>query len=175
MSDIFRDFDKKNEFPKVKIDIGKTLKQIDKITDEMLNYNPANSIFEKIAKDIKEREDNVKAMEFTKSIGELLVKNGVKVKMTEYTRDFENGNTFETRYGVSIDDLDFAEHDKPFEKRIKLLQEENRKLYNQLMETEKDYQAEVERLNQHIAELDNCKKEPKMDMDRPSTEWYEHG
>ena len=118
MSDIFRDFDKKNEFPKVKIDIGKTLKQIDKITDEMLNYNPTNSIFEKIAKDIKEREDNVKAMEFTKCIGKLLRKNGVVPKMTEYTGNFETDKTFETRYGVSIDELDFTEHDKVFEDKI---------------------------------------------------------
>ena len=54
--------------------------------------------------------------------------------------------TFSVEYGYVLEELDFTEHDKPFEKRIKLLQEENRKLYNQLMETEKEYQAEVERL-----------------------------
>lgn len=51
---------------------------------------------------------------------------------------------------IRVYNADFTEHDKPFEKRIKLLQEENRKLYNQLMETEKDYQAEVERLQRII-------------------------
>lgn len=73
---------------------------------------------DRIAKDIQEQKDNAMAMEFTKCIGELLRKNGVVPKMTEYTRNFETDKTFETRYGVSIDELDFTEHDKVFEDKI---------------------------------------------------------
>ena len=93
MSDIFNDFDKKNEFPKIKLDINNKSKVIEEMTDKILNYKQFDFVYDKIVEDIKEQKDNVKAMEFTKNIGELLIKNGVKVKMTEYTRDFENGNT----------------------------------------------------------------------------------
>jgi len=88
--------------------------------DGMMDFNIR---LDEIARDIQKRKDNAMAMEFTKCIGELLKKNGVVPKMTEYTRNFETDNTFETRYGVSIDELDFSEHDKVFEDRIKLLKE----------------------------------------------------
>ena len=97
-----------------KIDsIEKLAKEAERILED-LQKNPF-SAFDRIAKDIRERQDNAIAMEFTKCIGELLRKNGVVPKMMEYTRNFETDNTFETRYGVSIDELDFSEHDKVFE------------------------------------------------------------
>ena len=121
MSDIFRDFDKKNEVPKVKMPKFATGGICN---DAIFPKGDYISEFEKIAKDIRDRQDNVMAMEFTKSIGELLKKNGVVPKMTEYTRNFEIDNTFEARYGVSIDELDFSEHDKVFEDKIAELEGE---------------------------------------------------
>ena len=102
---------------------------------------------------------------------ELMVENGVTAKIPE--------NVIEKiAYGEPVFDLDFTKHDKPFEDRIKSLQDENYKLHNQLMKTEKDYQKEFERLNNQITELENykceiCKNEPETDIDKPSVEWYE--
>ena len=120
---------------------------------------------EDIVKDIQEKKDNAMSMEFTKSIGELLIKNGVKVKMTEYTGNFENGNTFETRYGVTIDDLDFTEHDKPFNDKISELKakiaikDNDYKTISGLLGS---YQQENESLKQRIAELESKESEKTM-------------
>lgn len=129
MSDIFRDFDKKNEFSKVSIDRMKIGGK--ELAGELAN-NILNGKFdlgiEKIAKDIVKRQDNAIAMEFTKCIGELLRKNGVVPKISEYRMEnhAENHaeNKIEMRYGVSIDELDFSEHDKVFEDKIAKLEEE---------------------------------------------------
>lgn len=116
-------FDKEIEIPDINLEnINKALKELHGITDEMLN--PFDSAFDKIVKDIRDRKDNAMAMEFTKCIGELLKKNGVVPKLTEYTRNFETDNTFETRYGVSIDELDFTEHDKAFKDKIAKLEKQ---------------------------------------------------
>ena len=113
-------FDKEIEIPNISLEnINKALKEMDKITNEMLN--PFDSVLDKMVKDIRDRQNNVIAMEFTKCIGELLRKNGVVPKMTEYTRNFETDKTFETRYGVSIDELDFTAHDKVFKNEIAAL------------------------------------------------------
>lgn len=113
-------FDKEIEIPNISLEnINKALKEMGRITNEMIN--PFDSVLDKMVKDIRDRQDNVIAMEFTKCIGELLRKNGVVPKMTEYTRNFETDNTFETRYGVSIDELDFSEHDKVFKDEIRVL------------------------------------------------------
>lgn len=119
MSDIFRDFDKKNEIPKVKIPKFTTGGICN---DAIFPKLDAFSQIDEIVKDIAKKKDNAMAIEFTKCIGELLKKNGVVPKMTEYTRNFETDNTFETRYGVSIDELDFSEHDKVFEDKIENLE-----------------------------------------------------
>lgn len=144
------EFDKEIEIPNISLEnINKALKEMDKITNEMLN--PFDSTFDKIVKDIRDRQDNVIAMEFTKCIGELLRKNGVVPKMTEYTRNFETDNTFETRYGVTIDELDFSEHDKPFEDKIAEL-DRMRKVW---LDKAVEWQQENEKLNQRIAELES--------------------
>lgn len=121
------DYLERNKIPKLenlKLDLSGSI-------DGMMDFNAE---LDKISKDIQKRKDNAMAMEFTKCIGELLKKNGVVPKMTEYTRNFETENTFEARYGVSIDELDFSEHDKPFEDKIKLLKEQIEK-----MESEKKF------------------------------------
>lgn len=186
MSDILRDFDKKNEFPKVKLNLPKF--DFSRLTEAETNMA---TIFDNIAKDIRERQDNAMAMEFTKCIGELLRNNGVVPKMTEYTRNFETDNTFETRYGVSIDELDFSEHDKVFldkiaklEKQIKSYEAERKELrtrccmdsarekfdnhsYGGLVIYTKNFTSECERrlydenqeLKQRIAELEQSRSE----------------
>ena len=73
---------------------------------------------DEIVKDIQEKKDNAIATEFTKCIGELLRKNGVVPKITEYTRENAKENSIECQYGVSIDELDFTEHDKVLEDKI---------------------------------------------------------
>jgi predicted RNase H-like nuclease (RuvC/YqgF family) len=123
MSDILRDFDKKNEAPKHKTDL---------------------------------------ADEITQALGII----GVYVSV---------GLTNEEMH---LNKLDFSEHDKPFKDKIKSLRDECYKLHNQLMETEKDYQVEIEKLKQRIAELESketktCEKEPKISDVSPSMEWYE--
>ena len=102
---------------KIKLNIKGIEEGLKKTTEAMnaiLETKPYGLDIEAIVKDIRERQDNAIAMEFTKRIGELLKKNGVVPKLMEYTRNFETDNTFETRYGVSITELDFSEHDKRF-------------------------------------------------------------
>ena len=160
---------RKDDIPKVTIERmkigGKELAE--EVSNDILNGKFDLGI-EKIAKDIAKRQDNAIAMEFTKCIGELLRKNGVVPKITEYTRDFETENTFETRYGVSINELDFSEHDNQFKERIGFLTRKNEKLFDENQE-----------LKQRIAELksketETCEKEPISDDCRPSIEWYDN-
>lgn len=74
-------------------------------------------IIENIAKDIRDREDKEMALAFTNVIGTLLLTNGVAVETSKY--EFGNEETqdkskymIEKRYGITIDGLDFTEHDK---------------------------------------------------------------
>ena len=115
MSDIFRDFGKKNEVPKVKIPKFATGGICN---NAIFPKFDAFSQIDEIVKDIAKKKDNAMAMEFTKCIGELLKKNGVTPKITEYSGIPQTDKTFETRYGVSIDELDFSEHDKVFKDEI---------------------------------------------------------
>ena len=110
-------------------DISKKLNSIEKLAKEAerlaknLQENPF-SAFDRIVKDIQEQKENAMAMEFTKCIGELLKKNGVVPKITEYTHENVRENSIEHRHGASIDGLDFTEHDKKFKDEIKQLKTE---------------------------------------------------
>lgn len=146
MSDILRDFDKKNEFPKVKLNLPKF--DFSHLTEAVRNMNSA---FDNIVKDIREQKDNAMAMEFTKCIGELLRKNGVIPKITEYTREHVKEHSIEQLYGVSIDELDFSEHDKAFEDKIAELKKD----YKTASELLGKYQQENESLKKRIIELEN--------------------
>ena len=177
MSDILRDFDKKNEVPKVKIPKFATGGICN---DAIFPKLDAFSQIDEIVKDIAKKKDNAMAIEFTKCIGELLRKNGVVPKLTEYTRNFETDKTFETRYGVSIDELDFSEHDKVFEDEIAELkkdyktasellgkyQQENESLKKRIIEledfscqAEQETESLVEKLNQRIVKLEKSRSE----------------
>jgi hypothetical protein len=87
------------------------------------------SQIEKIAKDIRDREDREMALAFTNVIGLLLRENGVVVKTSRYeleTDDESDKNKYiiKKEYGVSFDGIDFTEHDKKFKDEIKQLKHE---------------------------------------------------
>ena len=124
------------------------------------------SQFEKIAKDIRDREDKELALAFTNVIGLLLRENGVVVKTSRYELETDNEadkNKYiiKKEYGVSFDGLDFTEHDKVFEDRIVELENIiNHKLggwdeygisYKEIL----DMKSENQELKQRIAELEN--------------------
>lgn len=115
-----------------------------------LQSNPF-SAFNQIAKDIQDRQDNAMAMEFTKRIGELLRKNGVMPKIKQYSCDFYGENSFSSKYGVIIDELDFSEHDKVFEDKIAELKKD----YKTASELLGKYQQENESLKKRVVELEN--------------------
>ena len=83
-----------------------------------------DEIFESIAKDIKEREDEVMAKEFTQIIGKLLRENGVVPHIVKIENMECTPYSVEKHYGVTIDELDFSEHEKVFEDEIAKLEEE---------------------------------------------------
>lgn len=74
-------------------------------------------IIENIAKDIRDREDKEMALAFTNVIGALLAANGVTVETSKYklgneeTQD-KNKYMILENYGITIDGLDFSDHDK---------------------------------------------------------------
>jgi chromosome segregation ATPase len=175
MSDIFRDFDKKNEVPKIKIPKFAT----GVICNDAIPKLDAFSHIDEIVKDITKKKDNAMAMEFTKCIGELLRKNGVVPKISEYRMEnhAENHakNKIEMLYGVSIDELDFSEHDKVFEDKIAELE----KRIQELDTIDAIRIDEKKELKQRIAELESmetetCEKEPIFDDCKQSMEWYEN-
>ena len=141
---------------------------------------------EDIAKDIQEQKNKVIAMEFTKNIGDLLLKNDVKVKITEYTKEIDENNrieaTYESRYGISIDELDFSKHDKVFENKIAEQKNEIsmlKSLINNYRDAESKLFDENQELKKRIAELESketetCENEPKISDSAPSREWYEN-
>ncbi len=155
MSNLFdkigKDFDKKNEIPKLSLDFTKFRMPVS------ISSNPFSE-FERIVKDIQDRQDNAMAMEFTKCIGEFLKKNGVFPKITEYTHETSRNNSIEAMYGISIDELDFSEHDKVFENKILELKakiEIKNNNYKTVSGLLSSYQQENESLKQRIAELEN--------------------
>ena len=153
MSEILKDFDKKNEVPKVKIPKFATGGICN---DAIFPKLDSFSQIDEIVKDITKKKDNAIAMEFTKCIGELLKKNGVTPKITEYTHENVKEHSIEQLYGVTIDELDFSEHDKVFEDKIELL---NRNLN---LQKDKRYEAETER--NYLAERFNQLKGENADM-----------
>ena len=149
--------------------IEKLAKEAERLAKN-LQGNPF-SVFDRIAKDIQEQKDNAIAMEFTKYIGELLRKNGVMPKIKQYGCDFYGENSFSSKYGVIVDELDFTEHDKVFEDKIAELENIiNHKLggwdkhgitYQEIL----DMKAENQELKQRISELESMKMENFSEID----------
>ena len=91
------------------------------------------SQLEKIAKDIRDREDREMALAFTNVVGSLLRENGVFVKTSRYELETDNEadkNKYiiKKEYGFSFDGLDFTEHDKMFKDEIASLKKHIEKL-----------------------------------------------
>ena len=91
------------------------------------------SQLEKIAKDIRDREDKELALAFTNVVGSLLRENGVAVKTSRYEFETDNESDknkyiIKKEYGVSFDGLDFTEHDKKFNDEIESLKRRIEKL-----------------------------------------------
>lgn len=91
------------------------------------------SQIEKIVKDILDREDKELALAFTNVIGSLLRENGVAVKASRHefvTNNETDKNKYiiKKEYGISIDGLDFTEHDKKFNDEIERLKKRIGKL-----------------------------------------------
>lgn len=87
------------------------------------------SQIEKIAKDIRDKEDREMALAFTNVVGSLLRENGVFVKTSRYELETDNETNknkyiIKKEYGVSFDGLDFTEHDKRFKDEIRQLKHE---------------------------------------------------
>lgn len=117
------------------------------------NIDGLINLLDELTDDITRQVCEAKEKALIEKLPTMLKENGVNLCITEYRRE---GNSVDgLRFGFGIDRLDFTEHDKPFKDKIKSLQDECYKFHNQLMETEKDYQVEIERLNQRIAELES--------------------
>lgn len=121
------------------------------------------SQIEKIAKDIRDREDREMALAFTNVVGSLLRENGVFVKTSRYEFETDNESDknkyiIKKEYGVSFDGLDFTEHDKMFNDKIGQLKHELEKTYNQLMEVEKESQERIAELESELEVKDNLLK-----------------
>ena len=163
--------------------IEKLAKEAERLAKN-LQGNPF-SVFDRIAKDIQEQKDNAIAMEFTKYIGELLRKNGVMPKIKQYGCDFYGENSFSSKYGVIIDELDFSEHDKVFEDKIAKLEEELKEWRAEAREIKKNRDEQLKsfrkavepyvdighmhetigELKQRIAELESKETETPSDID----------
>ena len=125
------------------------------------------SQFEKIAKDIRDREDKELALAFTNVIGLLLRENGVVVKTSRYELETnneadKNKYIIKKKYGVSFDGLDFTEHDKVFVDKIASLEENVGYYKDSLSRVEKNCDKlyhENKELKQRIAELESKETE----------------
>ena len=134
--------------------VGKACKQVREEWEKIMRENNPFDTISKIAKDIADRQDKEKALEFTKCIGKLLRENGVTPVIKEYRTGgtLKYKNLIEEYYGVEIIGIDFTEHDKKFKDEITQLKHDLEKTYNQLMEVEKD-------AHEHIAELEKTRGE----------------
>ena len=119
--------------------------------DSFPGKNKIDEIFERIVKDIKEREDEVMAKEFTQIIGKLLRENGVVPHIVKIENMECAPYSVEKHYGVTIDELDFSEHDKVFEDKIAELKKD----YKTASELLGKYQQENESLKKRVVELEN--------------------
>lgn len=110
-----------------------------------------DKMFEKIVKDIVKKQDNAKAMEFTKSVGTMLRENGVVPFMTEF---------IEKPYEYALDRLDFTEHDKVFKDKIEKLKDRINKMSaskSDCIGKAVEWKHKCEKLEKRIEELENQK------------------
>ncbi len=106
--------------------------------EKYLKESPLHSVIDEIAKDIRDRQDNIMAMEFTRTISELLRENGIVVHCTENSciRDVSD-KKIEEVYGVMFDRVDCTKHDRKFTDRIAELEKECAEKQKQIGDLEK--------------------------------------
>ena len=143
--------------------LNKACKEVNETWREMMNENNPFDTISKIAKDIRDREDREMALAFTNAVCSLLKENGVFVKTSRYELETDNEadkNKYiiKKEYGVSFDGLDFTEHDKRFNDKIRQLKRDLEKTYNQLMEVEKESQERIAELESELEVKDNLLK-----------------
>lgn len=95
------------------------------MNNEFMNASPIQGTLDKICKDITEQKDSAMALEFTKSICDLMKKNGIFVKCTvpRDVSEITEGH-LTVKYGFLFDEIDFSEHDKEFTDEIERLKTE---------------------------------------------------
>lgn len=133
-----------NKFDFVTEDIRKNEEMLRKISKEDA-INIANNMNE-ITRGIREKEDNAAAMEFTKVICGILKENGVSVVARKYIYDRQFNKTFDMlseNYGVTIEGLDFSQHDKELVEKIEELQSEAKKYRKAFEGAKKDRDCQV--------------------------------
>lgn len=93
--------------------------------EKLLKENPLEGVMDKICKDILEQKNNAMAMEFTRTICNLLKRYGVYVHCAE-TKFGEKitANSIEEQYGIVFDSMDFSQHDKEFTDEIEELKKQ---------------------------------------------------
>lgn len=114
------------------------------------------SQLEKIAKDIRDMEDKELALAFTNVVGSLLRENGVIVKTSRYELETDdefdkNKYIIKKEFGISIDGLDFIEHDKRFRDEIKQLKSE----LSDVQKPADEYYNKCIDLTKQVAELES--------------------
>lgn len=149
-------YDLKINFDKV----GKDCKQVVEEWEKMMKENNPFDTIGKIAKDISDRQDREKALEFTKCIGKLLRENGVTPLIEEYRTGgtLTDDNTIEEYYGVAITELDFTEHDKKFKDEITQLKHDLDKATTHHDEFKKETQDVIAELESELETKDNLLK-----------------
>ena len=149
--------------------LNKACKEVNEKWREMMKENNPLDTISNIAKDIQDREDKEMAYELVKRLSPLLIANSVTVKTTKYNLDeqvaVKEASSIDPfkkelviHYGISIDGLDFTEHDKAFGDKIASLEENVGYYKDSLSRVEKNCDKlyhENKELKQRIAELEN--------------------
>lgn len=150
-----------NDDLKINFDkVGKACRQVGEEWEKMLKENNPFDTFSNIAKDIIDRTDREKALEFTKCIGKLLRENGITPMIEEYRcgGTLENDSIIEEYYGVAITGLDFKEHDKKFKDEITQLKHDLDKVTTRHDEFKKEAQDMIAELQSELEVKDNLMK-----------------
>ena len=153
-----------NDDLKINFDkVGKACKQVGEEWEKMMKENNPFDTISKIVKDISDRKDKEKALEFTKCIGKLLRENGITPMIEEYRcgGTLKNDSIIEEYYGVAITGLDFTERDKKFNDEITQLKHDLENVqqyadeyYNKCI----DYAKQIAELESELEVKDNLLK-----------------
>jgi len=134
--------------------------------EKFLKESPLHSEMERIAEDIIKRRNIDMAMEFARTIAELLRENGIVAHCQEYQRTEDiSEKSIKTVYGVIFDSVDCTEHDRKFTDRIAELEEKDIKKQEkiqdlagvnmQLQVERNELRQKVENLQEQISKLES--------------------